>query len=294
MINLYQAVKQHSGYFKQLQCRGLLFTQYDCPQAERKESFFIECSYIAYVISGRRIFHKLGKTWDLCEGVSVFVKKGTHIAEKLGGDGWCVLVFFIPDDYLAQFFRQNCNSLMSDKNKATIADHILPLKISNISQSFFYSMLPYFSQTPPPHEDLLELKFKELLFSILSNNQNPSLLAYLNTLANENYYTIQAIMESNFTSNLSLEQYAQLACKSVATFKRHFQTVYHDTPANWIKKRRIQYAEDLLHSSVSPIKDIAYECGFENHTHFNRIFKELKGITPLAFRKSRQTDINKI
>lgn len=152
-------------------------------------------------------------------------------------------------------------------------------------------MLPYFLQTPPPHEDLLELKFKELLFSILSNNQNPALLSYLNTLANEDYYTIQTIMESNFTSNLSLEQYAQLTCKSMATFKRHFQAIYHDTPANWIKKRRIEYAATLLQSSISPIKDIAYECGFENHTHFNRIFKEIKSITPLAFRKRTNRQI---
>ena len=172
MINLYQAVKQHPGYFKQLQCREMLFTQYDCPQVERKENFFIECSYIAYVISGRRLFHKLDKTWDLSEGVSVFVKKGTHIAEKLGGDGWCVMVFFIPDNYLAQFFQQNRSNLKFDTTIKSITDHVLPLEVNEISQSFFYSMIPYFTQTPPPNEDLLELKFKELLFSLLSNNQN--------------------------------------------------------------------------------------------------------------------------
>jgi AraC family transcriptional regulator, exoenzyme S synthesis regulatory protein ExsA len=286
MINLYQTVKQHPGYFKQLQCKEMLFTQYDCPQAERKETFFIECSYIAYVISGRRIFHKLGKTWDLSEGVSVFVKKGIHIAEKLGGDGWCVLVFFIPDNYLVQFFQQNKNSFAFNSAVTDATDHVLPLEINEVSKSFFYSMIPYFSQTPPPHEDLLELKFKELLFSILFNNQNLSLLSHLNTLASENYYRLQTIMEANFTSNLSLEQYALLACKSLPTFKRHFQATYHDTPASWIKKRRVQFASDLLHSSGSSIKDIAYECGFENHTHFNRVFKELKGVTPLAFRKN--------
>lgn len=264
----------------------MLFTQYDCPQVERKENFFIECSYIAYVISGRRIFHKLEKTWDLSEGVSVFVKKGTHIAEKLGGDGWCVLVFFIPDVYLVQFFQQNKNSFKFSDAITNTSDHVLPLEINDVSQSFFYSMIPYFAQTPPPHEGLLELKFKELLFSILSNNQNHHLLTLLKTLASEDYYTLQAIMENNFASNLSLEQYAQLACKSLPTFKRHFQAAYNDTPASWIKKRRIQYASDLLQSSVSSIKDIAYKCGFENHTHFNRIFKEIKGVSPLTFRKT--------
>lgn len=78
-----------------------------------------------------------------------------------------------------------------------------------------------------------------------------------------------------------------------ATFKRHFQAAYHGTPANWIKKRRIQYAPELLYSSNASIKDVAYDCGFENHTHFNRVFKEIQGITPLAFRKNTNQQTKK-
>ena len=77
MINLYQTLKSFPDHFRQLTCRDLLFTNYDCPQTEKKESFFIECNFIAFVLSGRRIFHKGDKSWDLHEGVCVFVKKGT-------------------------------------------------------------------------------------------------------------------------------------------------------------------------------------------------------------------------
>ena len=82
MINLYEVLKNYPNLSKQLNCKGLLFTQYDCPQAERKEQFFIECNHIAYVISGKRIFHKDRKTWDLSEGVCVFVKKGHILLKK--------------------------------------------------------------------------------------------------------------------------------------------------------------------------------------------------------------------
>lgn len=285
MIKFFQTIKQHPDYFKQLTCKNMLFTQYDCPQEERKEIFFVECSYIAYVISGKRIFHKLEKSWDLSEGKAVFVKRGTHIAEKLDGEGWCVMVFFIPDTYLVEFFQHNRPALAFDSATANIADHVLPLEINDLSQSFFYSMIPYFSQTPAPHEDLLELKFRELLFSILSNSQNQPLLSHLNSISNGGSYSLQAIMENNFMSNLSLEEYAKLACKSLPTFKRHFQAVYKDTPASWIKKRRIQYAASMLQRSDLSIKDLAYECGFENHTHFNRVFKEITGHSPLEFKK---------
>ena len=46
-------------------------------------------------------------------------------------------------------------------------------------------MLPYFSQTPPPPENLLELKFKELILSLLSNKKNERFLSYLNNLSND-------------------------------------------------------------------------------------------------------------
>jgi hypothetical protein len=94
MVNLYEILKNYPSLSKQLTCRDLLFTNYECPQAERKERFFIECNYIAYVISGKRIFHKNTQTWELKEGVCAFVKSGTHIAEKQESDEWCVMVFF--------------------------------------------------------------------------------------------------------------------------------------------------------------------------------------------------------
>src|SRR5215211_7842829 len=166
IVNLYQALKNFPVLSKQLHCRDMLFTNYDCPQAVKKQRFFVECNYIAYVISGKRVFHNRYQSWELKEGVCVFVKKGTHIAEMEEGEGWCVMVFFIPDHFLKQLLTENNNSL----SKATVAegclDHVLNLHVNDLSQSFFASMLPYFTQTPSPSEILLELKFKELVLSL--------------------------------------------------------------------------------------------------------------------------------
>src|SRR5215212_8039575 len=109
LINLYQALKDFPVLSKRLDCKGMLFTNYDCPQVERRQRFFVECNYIAYVISGRRVFYKNDYSWELKEGVCVFVKKGTHIAEKEEGEGWCVMVFFIPDHFLKQLISETNN-----------------------------------------------------------------------------------------------------------------------------------------------------------------------------------------
>ena len=284
MINLYEALKSFPSFSKQLNCKGLLFTNYECPQVENKQRFFVECNFIAYVISGRRIFHKNQKSWELKEGTCVFVKKGTHIAEKPRGEGWCVMVFFMPDKFLAQLTRENKQSLSWTGLPHPGSDHVLELNVNELSKSFFTSMLAYFNQVTPPPENLLELKFKELILSLLTDRQNKHFLACLNSLSNESQQTLSDVVENNFAFNLTLAEYAKLACKSVPTFKREFKRVFNDTPARWILKRRLAMAAELLENTSLSIGEIVFECGFENQTHFSRVFKDKMGVQPSQFR----------
>ncbi len=275
-------------HFRQLKCKDLLFTQYDCPQVERKERFYLECNMIIYVLSGKRVFHKDRKTWDLREGVCAFIKKGTHVSEKEEGESWCVMTFFIPDHFLKQLINENRKNLSLTNLPEASEDHVLPLEVNELSKSFFFSMLSYFNQTPTPPENLLELKFKELILSLLSE-KNKQFLSYLNKLCNDKYATVENIMQTNYTFNLTLAEYAKLACKSVPTFKREFKKIFEETPAKWVMKKRLNLAAELLENTALSIGEIAYECGFENQTHFSRIFKEKMGVSPLQFRMKLQT-----
>jgi AraC-like DNA-binding protein len=289
MINLYETLKNYPNLSRQLNCKGLLFTQYDCPQIERKEQFLVECNFIAYVISGRRIFHKNNKSWNVSEGNCVFVKKGSHITEKPDGEGWCVMVFFIPDNFLKQLIIENSRNLSIANLPEASVDHILPLDVNEFSSSFFFSMLPYFTQTPAPPENLLELKFKELVLSLLSNKQNTGFLSYLNNLSNDIQPSMQEIMHNNYAINLTLTDYAKLTYRSLPTFKRDFKKIFNDTPAKWVMKKRLTMATELLENTELSIGDISFECGFENQTHFSRIFKEKMGVPPSQFRTKSST-----
>ena len=288
MINLYEILKTFPGLSLQLTCRDLLFTQYECPQIEKKEKFLIERNLIIFVIRGKRIFHKNQQSWDLGEGACMFIKKGTHIAEKPVGEDWCVMAFFMPDDFLKQLIKENSKNLPLANLPEAAVDHVLPLHVNDISRSFFVSMLPYFTQSPVPPENLLELKFKELVLSLLSENKNKRLLSYLYQLSNENEVSIEEVMHNNYTFNLTLADYAKLTSKSIPSFQREFKKIFNDTPAKWVMKKRISRAAELLENSALSIADITYECGFENPTHFSRIFKEKMGASPLQFRMSLQ------
>lgn len=289
MINLYQVLKQYPSLSRQLTCRDMMFTQYNCPQTNPKERFYMEYNAIVYVLSGKRVFHKNSKSYELDEGACAFIKKGAHISEMEPEVGWCVMTFFSPDNFLKNLINENEKSLPLAGLSEGGGDHVIPLAVNELSKSFFYSMLPYFTQLPPPPENLLELKFKELILSLLSQNQNKPLLTYLNNLRNDKHPSVEEVVQNNYTFNLTLEEYAKLACKSVPTFKREFKKIFKDSPARWMMKKRLKLAAELLQNTTLSIAEITFECGFENQTHFSRVFKERFNISPLKFRMNTKT-----
>lgn len=285
MVNLYEILKSLPPFSRQLSCRGMLFTNYDCPQTIAKVQFLVDCHFIAYVLSGRRIFHKNNKSWELKEGSCVFVNKGAHVAERENKDTWCVMVFFMPDHFLKELLEENKSTLLlTGPADSGSPDHVLMLDVNELSHSFFISMLPYFSQSPPPPESLLELKFKELVLSLLTNPSNRHFLSKLKQFAHEGTPMIEQVMLENYMYNLLLSDYAKLCCKSLPTFNREFRKKFNDTPARWILRKRLELAQELLLNTDMGMAEVGFECGFENQAHFSRIFKERTGISPLRYR----------
>jgi AraC family transcriptional regulator, exoenzyme S synthesis regulatory protein ExsA len=288
ILNLFQGLKAFPAINKQLTCDELLFTHYDCPQPEGRQSFLIEQNLIIYVISGRRIFHKGTRSWEMSKGVCAFIKKGTHISERLFSDSWCVMAFFMPDHFLRQLVTENKGKLKMARPVKANFDHVSLLDVSPLSESIFDSMHVYFMQDPAPPEILLELKFRELVLSLLINSGNEQLLAYLYHLSHAPRPSIEEIMQENYSFHLTLADYAKLACVSVPTFKREFRKVFKDAPARWVLRKKLDHAATLLANSDLPITEITMECGFENQTHFSRVFRKKYGEAPSQWRRSKQ------
>jgi len=87
----------------------------------------------------------------------------------------------------------------------------------------------------------------------------------------------------------NLNQYAQLALMSLSTFKREFKKAFNEVPSQWITKNRLRLAAQLLENTSLSVSDVGFECGFENQTHFSRVFKEKMKVSPLQFRLKLQT-----
>ncbi|WP_208025315.1 response regulator transcription factor [Bacillus salipaludis] len=66
-------------------------------------------------------------------------------------------------------------------------------------------------------------------------------------------------------------------------FKEHVKLTFSE----YVTRRRIQRAKELLITTNFPINDIAEESGYKTAKYFIKIFKELEGMTPSAYRKSQ-------
>lgn len=290
MVNFYERVLQHPNYYRQFNCSDSLITVFNCPlEARLMKSRFADLwsqyNYLFYVIEGRKIWHTAHGAYDIGTETCVFVRKGAWIFENFVEKGFCVVLFFIPDEFI-------CNTLKSRSKplhvKQTKFEPVMILEKSDSLSAFFLSIASYFSGTHEPDPSLLELKFKELILTIADNDHNAELLSYFWSLLNEpQHVSLQRVMDENYCFNLKLEQYAQLSNRSLSSFKRDFRKIYKTSPGEWLLEQRLNHALRLLRDYHKTISEAAFESGFENISHFSRSFKKRFGLNPSSFKQER-------
>ena len=85
--------------------------------------------------------------------------------------------------------------------------------------------------------------------------------------------------------NLKLDEYAKMCHRSLSKFKRDFFNHYNTTPGKWLLEKRLDHAAKMVLSNNSNITQVAFECGFEDVSHFSRVFKTKFGVSPSKFSK---------
>ena len=92
-------------------------------------------------------------------------------------------------------------------------------------------------------------------------------------------------IDSNFTSDITLEKLSDVASMNPKYFCRFFRKITNRTPMDYLNYQRIEHAcYDLSHTGQS-VTEVAYRCGFNDLSYFIRIFKKYKGVTPGKYRE---------
>jgi AraC family transcriptional regulator, exoenzyme S synthesis regulatory protein ExsA len=285
MVNFKERVLCYPRYSKEFSCGESLITIFNCPPEARlmKTKFaglWSHENYIFYVLEGKKVWHTAHGSYEISECSCVLVRKGACILEQFFDIGFCLVLFFIPDQFICETLKSRSAPIVKTGQQYA---PVISIKATETLQSFFVSMYAYFSGTTAPDKSLLELKFRELILNIADNPDNVEALSYFCSLMNEpQSLTLERVMQDNYCFNLKLEQYATLCNRSLSAFKRDFLKQFNTTPGKWLLEKRLQQSLVLLSNRGKSVSDAAFESGFENVSHFSRSFKQRFGFSPQA------------
>ena len=284
MLNLTEAIRSNPSYNK-LEIGEFLFAEYTCGAPSRLLRNWAETDYLVHVLTGKKTWHTADGIWRAVPGETLFFKKGANIVEQHFEENVCLLMFFIPDQLVRDTVREMAGAWNSHASPASTLQSAARVENDLGLTAFFQSMRVYFSGHQKPSEPLLRLKLKELIVSVMTSGRNAALAAYFHKLGESDAPSVAEIMEANFRYNLSLEEYARLCHRSLSSFKREFQGIFHEPPGKWLLGKRLDHAAGLLRNSARNVTEVAFESGFEDVSHFSRAFKQRFGEPPIAFKR---------
>lgn len=268
------------GQSRQLRCGESLFTIFNCPLNKKMADAWSHYNYIVYVMQGRKVWHTAQGSYDLKEGSCVFVRKGACIMEQFFDSGFCLILFFVPDDFIYNVLTSKSTPLF---RSAKQFDPVIPIDSNPAIKAFYQSMISFFEAVREPDPAILELKFRELILTIADNPVNDELLSYFCSLLRKPHnVSLRQVMEDNFCFNLKLEEFAKLSSRSLSAFKRDFERMYHTTPGRWLMEKRLSHTMHLLTNIGKTVSETAFESGFKNTSHFSRAFRQRFGISPAS------------
>lgn len=96
-------------------------------------------------------------------------------------------------------------------------------------------------------------------------------------------------IESNYMERLVLSDIAQAANISKTEALRCFRKCVNISPVNYLLRYRLQMAGKMLKRTRKSVSEIAAECGFDNVSYFDRMFRRFFELTPSEYRRNIQS-----
>lgn len=96
---------------------------------------------------------------------------------------------------------------------------------------------------------------------------------------------IYNFVQHNFHRPIKLKEVAEKANMTIPAFCRYFKRLSNKTFTYFVNEFRVIHACKLLSEQNLSITDICFQSGFNNFSHFSRIFKDITGKSPSAYRR---------
>jgi AraC-like DNA-binding protein len=241
-----------------------------------KDPWFCPAHGIVFITSGNlEVITGEGKKVIAKKGDTLFYKRYQVLSyrKKIGEAPYSEIAIAFTESFLQEFFNK--------KNVYTKDDHcdnLIILDDHPIYKTISESLVTFFENEALVTPELLDLKTKEALLILLQ--EKPELAGTLADFPQPGKIDLQEFMNKNFVFNNSVNHFAQLTGRSLASFKRDFQKVFDTSPQKWMIKKRLEMAHLLIKEMRQTPVDIYLDMGFESLSHFSTAFKREFGYNP--------------
>ncbi|WP_271785257.1 helix-turn-helix transcriptional regulator [Aquimarina algiphila] len=96
---------------------------------------------------------------------------------------------------------------------------------------------------------------------------------------------LREIIEDRWNEFIPLDELALILNVHPVTISKYFRKYYNGSLGDYMRKVKVQKALHFLFHTDMPITEIAFTCGFSDHSHMIRVFKRYVGYNPKIFRK---------
>jgi len=211
---------------------------YSCYVSRSREGEqFVQEHIFSYQISGTLVLNDGNKESIFRAGDFRFVKRN-HLLKFIkqppqSGEFKTVSIYF-DQETLRNFSMEYGYTAREDRSGD---GPIVALKPSPLYKSYMDSLMPYEQLNDAGHASLLSIKAKEAILILLQ--ANPELAPVLFDFSEPGKIDLEAFMNKNFHFNVELKRFAYLTGRSLATFKRDFEKIFH------LSKSRLKVARLL-------------------------------------------------
>jgi AraC-like DNA-binding protein len=113
---------------------------------------------------------------------------------------------------------------------------------------FVHGLNIYFENPALVNTELLILKLRELILLLLQTDKASTIADLFQQLFTPREVKLKDIVQTHLFSDMTISELATLSGQSLSSFKRDFQKNYNDSPANYIRIKRLNEAQKLLQS----------------------------------------------
>ena len=268
-----------------LRSEDIPFAKHKHETNQEKKSIFLTENTLIFVLKGTKVFHFNNNKVNISASNLILLKKGIYILSEFIPDEpeFEALILFFSDKFLKEFALKY---KLDSPSPAGEVDY-LSLPITKQLENFRTQYLSYFGIEMPHLESILSIKLYELFLLLISGNHAGKVADFINSIIDPAQIDIEYVVRNNLFQPITVPEYAKLSGRSLTSFKRDFTKKFNVPPKKWINTQRLAYAEIMLKKTNKSVAEISFECGFENVSHFIRIFKKEFGITPNIYRTNK-------